>query len=52
MDRPTLAEQVLQKMKEKRELEEKNRPPCEVLRMEVVFAKETNSTLRDDIAVL
>jgi hypothetical protein len=47
MEKQKLAEMVMQKMKQKRDLEQKNRPHCEVLRLEATFAHELNNDLKD-----
>lgn len=52
MEKQKLAEMVMQKMKQKKELEERNRPHYEVLRLEATFAHELNSELKDSIAHL
>jgi hypothetical protein len=52
MEKQKLAEMVMQKMKQKKELEERNRPHYEVLRLEATFAQELNADLKDSIAHL
>lgn len=52
MEKQKLAELVMQKMKEKKELEERNRPHYEVLRLEATFAKELNDCLKLEISAL
>jgi uncharacterized HAD superfamily protein len=47
-----LAEQVLQKMKEKKEIEERNRPHYEVMKLEAIFAHEFQKYLKDEISIL
>lgn len=52
MEKQKLAEMVMQKMKQKKEQEERNRPHYEVLRLEATFAKEFHEELKDSIAEL
>ena len=46
MEKAKLAELVMQKMKEKKEQEERNRPHFEVLRLQATFAAENNAELK------
>lgn len=50
MEKQKLAEMVLQKMKQKKEQEERNRPHFEVLRLEATFSRELNVHLKDSIS--
>ncbi len=46
MEKQKLADLVMQKMREKKEKEDKNRPHFEVLRLEVVFQQEIHDSLK------
>lgn len=46
MEKQKLADLVMQKMREKKEKEDKNRPHFEVLRLEVVFQQEIHDCLK------
>jgi hypothetical protein len=52
MEKQKLAELVMQKMKEKKEQEERNRPHFEVLRLEATFEKEIHDDLKTEISEL
>ena len=43
---------VMEKMRQKKEQEERNRPHFEVLRLEALFSKELNTELKSSIAQL
>jgi hypothetical protein len=46
MEKQKLADLVLQKMKQKKEQENRNRPHYEVLRLEATFQKEIHDHLK------
>lgn len=46
MEKQKLANLVMQKMKEKKEQEKRNRPHYEVLRLEATFQKEIHDQLK------
>mgnify|MGYP000117888490 CR=1 FL=1 len=47
MEKAKLAEMVMEKMRKKKEEEERNRPHFEVLRLEATFEKEINDELKE-----
>ncbi len=52
MEKNKLAELVLQRMREKKEIEDRNRPHYQVLQMEAAFSYELNGILKTEISTL
>jgi hypothetical protein len=52
MEKQKLAEMVMEKMRLKREQEERNRPHYEVLRLEGTFQAELNAALKQSTSEL
>jgi hypothetical protein len=52
MEKQKLAELVMEKMRRKKEEEERSRPHYEMLRLEVVFEKEIQDMLKLEVAGL
>lgn len=52
MEKQKLAQLVMQKMQERKEQEDRNRPHYEVLRLEATFEKEIHDGLQKEISVL